>query len=52
MGRAVRAIGRRFAAVAGVLRSRDLRRLQAGWAAFFLVTGHVRFFFFFSFDPH
>ncbi len=27
----------RLAAVAGVMRARDLRRLQLGWAAFFLV---------------
>lgn len=32
-------LGRRFAAVTAVMRQKDLRRLQLGWAAFFLVDG-------------
>ena len=33
------ALARRVESVAGVMRSRDLRRLQLGWAAYFLVDG-------------
>jgi MFS family permease len=33
------ALGRRLDAVVAVMRHRDLRRLQIGWAAFFLVDG-------------
>jgi MFS family permease len=39
MGRGTRAIGRRIEAVVDVMRSRDLRRLQFGWAAYFMVDG-------------
>jgi MFS family permease len=35
----VRAVARRVEAVVDVMRSRDLRRLQLGWAAYFLVDG-------------
>ncbi len=34
-----RALGRRVEAVVDVMRSRDLRRLQLGWAAYFMVDG-------------
>lgn len=39
MGHGTRTLGQRVEAVAGVMRSRDLRRLQLGWAAYFLVDG-------------
>jgi MFS family permease len=39
MTRAFSALGRRLDAVVAVMRHRDLRRLQIGWAAFFLVDG-------------
>ena len=39
MGQGRRAFAGRVEAVAGVMRSRDLRRLQLGWAAYFLVDG-------------
>jgi MFS family permease len=39
VGTGVRAVARRLEAVVGVMRSRDLRRLQLGWASYFLVDG-------------
>ncbi|MGZ4772021.1 MAG: MFS transporter [Ilumatobacteraceae bacterium] len=39
MGHGRRTLGQRVEAVVGVMRSRDLRRLQLGWAAYFLVDG-------------
>jgi MFS family permease len=39
MGHGRRALAGRVEAVVGVMRSRDLRRLQLGWAAYFLVDG-------------
>ncbi len=39
MGHGTRTLGQRVEAVVGVMRSRDLRRLQLGWAAYFLVDG-------------
>ena len=39
MGTGVRTLARRVEAVADVMRSRNLRRLQLGWASYFLVDG-------------
>ncbi|MEY2445371.1 MAG: hypothetical protein QOE00_1951 [Ilumatobacteraceae bacterium] len=39
MGQRTGALAQRVEAVAAVMRSRDLRRLQLGWASYFLVDG-------------